>query len=160
MDENPYEPPTTLASNRSRATKRRVGVGAILLLTPLAVAVAHAGSCGAARVLHIEPLGLSAMVPLVVLTGLMIWATVVDRHRPGDATSRPSRTKLFLLTPLVVFLAAVLGFGIGAAVVHVVSTAEGGLSETSMLLGAIAFWTLPTIALITMLFIAWKAGRN
>jgi hypothetical protein len=48
MDENPYQSPRDpVAMTTSKVVKRGLGVGAILLLTPVAIAIASGGSCAA-----------------------------------------------------------------------------------------------------------------
>ena len=160
MDENPYEPPRTHEPIKSATIlKRGGGVTLILLLTPPAIVVTLAGSCAAVTAIPPATFYLPFIAPFVVLTSLMVLATFLDRRRSGDPNSRRPRAGLFLATPPIVLLAAIVGFAVGALVVHIISSSEGGISSSSILVGAIAFLTLPTIALLTMLFVAWRARR-
>ena len=160
MDENPYEPPrTSQPIKRATIVKRGAGVALILLLTPPAIVATVAASCAAVTAYPPVTIYLPVIAPLVVLTSLMILAAYLDRRRPEEPNSQLSRAGLFLATPVVVFLASVIGFGAAAFVFHATSIQTGGADESGMWATIIAFWTLPTIALVTMLFIAWKAGR-
>ncbi len=47
MDPNPYESPKTPVETTGKAVKRGMGAVAIILLTPLAVAIAFGASCTA-----------------------------------------------------------------------------------------------------------------
>jgi hypothetical protein len=160
-DPNPYQSSqTTEPRRRNPLVKRGLGVGVILLLTPPAIVVAIASSCTAARAVP----GYSAAfipiaAPFLVLTGMMVAAVVLDRPQRGDPNRTRSRAGIFLATPAVVALAAGIGFGLGILVVQSTSVRSGGLNERAMWLALIAFFLLPTLALLAMLIIAWRAGR-
>jgi hypothetical protein len=159
---NPYQPPKMPEPlRRSQVVKRGLGVAAILLLTPPAMAIATAGSCAAATIVPGQLAAILAIAgPFGALTGLMIWATALDRPGRGDPNRGSSRAGIFLATPVVVAVAAGIGFGLGGLAVYWTSVNEGGLSERGMWIGLITFFSLPTAALLAMLTIAWRAGRS
>jgi hypothetical protein len=89
------------------AVKRGLGVGAILLLTPLAVLVAFGVSCAATMVIVESPLvnnlnqaivvGLAVFVgpPVVVLGGMIWWAVrarAIRRHEVLNQTWNRAET--------------------------------------------------------------------
>jgi hypothetical protein len=158
-DINPYEPPKSDEPlKRAQVLKRGIGVATILLLTPVATVVACWGSCAAGRAMGVAPSSLIAFgPPLAVLMGLMIWASLLDRPRPGDPNATTSRVGIFLATPVAVFVAGALGFGLAALIV--LTGARPGMEESIGLVALIAFWSPPGITLVVMLWVAWRAGR-
>jgi hypothetical protein len=166
---NPYQPPQTPEPlTRAQAIKRGIGVGAVLLLTPLAVFISVAAGCTAQRFLPslAHPLrsiildySVIGGIPLLTLVGMMIWAIVADQRRGGDPARRKARTWWLLLTPVVVAGATALGIGLAILVVDVTSRNAGGVTTTGIMVGLALFALTPTIALFAMLAIAWRAGR-
>jgi hypothetical protein len=157
---NPYESPRSEEPlTPAQVVKRGIGVATILLLTPVAMVIAVAGACTASMVFPGLPWMLIAVCfPLLLLVGLMVWAAVLDRARPGDANRAKSRLGVFLATPAVVAIAMAVGFGLALLVVSILSEAEGGFSARGMLIGTVLFWAVPGAALIGMLWLAWR-GR-
>jgi len=98
VEPNPYESPKADEPLKSaQVVKRGLGVVAILLLTPVAVAVAFGGSCAATNGflssrffnrLFGQELGLVILVglsiflipPIVVLIGMLRWAIATKRR--------------------------------------------------------------------------------
>lgn len=89
MDQNPYESPREAKPlTTGKIVKRALGVSAILLLTPLAVAIAFGLSCVATDAVASLPVvndgGLERVIvvalavflipPAVVLVGMIAWA--------------------------------------------------------------------------------------
>jgi hypothetical protein len=101
VEQNPYESPTTPeAMTTGKVVKRGLGVGAILLLTPVAVGIAFGGSCAATNlvlaVLSDNQLGLSTVIgiglavflipPAAVLVAMLGWA--IRTHRKNKNANR------------------------------------------------------------------------
>jgi hypothetical protein len=158
-DPNPYEPPQAPQPlKRVHVVKRGLGVAAILLLTPPAMVVAIMGSCAVARMAPGQPIWLAIGMPLAVLTGLMVGAVLLDRPRKGDPNQRPSRAGILLATPAVVVMAVGLGFLLALMIVQLTTVPGQGVS--GLWTALVLFWLPPTVALLAMLLIAWRAGWN
>jgi hypothetical protein len=144
---NPYEPPRELEPLTKRQLfKRGIGVGLILLLTPPATAIATMASCAASRVLdRYSPLILFG-IPIGVLTGLVIWAAILDRWRSDRSRRVVSRTAILLTTPVVVLAAVAVGVALDFWVYERVA---GWIM-------LILFFGPPSVALIGMLLWAWR----
>jgi len=156
---NPYEPPREPEPlTREKVVKRSMAVAAIILLTPPAMAVAVAGSCTVAQVLRTDfPMMLILGAPLVVLTGLMVWASALDRRRKDDPNRQVSRASTLLATPVIVAGGYIVGYGIALLAVFVVGETFHDLGR-GLIAGMIAFWFPPAIALLAMLRLAWRTG--
>jgi hypothetical protein len=168
-DPNPYQPPQTPEPvRRAQTVKRWFGVGAILLLTPLAVMIAVAAGCTASRLLPslshpvwdaVLSNAIPVFVPLAVLTAMMIWAAVVDCRHANVPIRRNSRTHWLLLTPVVFAVATAAGVWFAWLVVERTSQIAGGVTGAGIWLALAIFCALPTASLLAMLTIAWRAGR-
>ena len=100
MDENPYKSPSEpVAMTTGKVVKRGLGVGAILLLTPVAIAIAFGASCTAV-VAYMDATFLSVegstrgwinawvisawfiflLPPVATLAGMIWWAVRVHRR--------------------------------------------------------------------------------
>lgn len=169
-DLNPYQSPQTPETlTRTRVIKRGIGLGAVLLLTPLAVFISAAVGCTAHRFLPslAHPLrsiildySVIGGIPFLTLVAMMLWAVVADQRRGGDPSRRKSRTWSLLLTPVVVAGATAIGIGLGILIVDVTSRNAGGVTTTGILLGLAVFVLTPTTALLAMLTIAWRADHS
>src|SRR5262245_16395634 len=146
MDPNPYDPPREPQPlSAGKIAKRGLGVGAIILLMPLAVAIAIGGSCAATYALLSIPviresrlivtvmLAIFVVPPGMVLAAMIRWA--IRTHRkdrlPGStstATTEPSQPQppLSLWERLVAFPSP----------------------------GSLALWVLTTVVL-SILFFLW-----
>ena len=111
MDENPYKPPQEQEPlTTGKVAKRGLGVGAIILLTPVAVAIAFGATCAAAyavsplvvampaaaQVITSAVIVLFVVLPGMVLTAMIRWA--MRTHRRGrelkpDESPQPQRPK-------------------------------------------------------------------
>ena len=94
MEQNPYESPREQKPLTAGTTiKRSIGVGLILILTPIAVAVAFGASCAATNtflntnifgqnylLVFIVAWALFLLPPAAVLTGMLWWAIRVRRQ--------------------------------------------------------------------------------
>jgi hypothetical protein len=97
-DPNPYEPPReSELVTTAKVIKRGIGVGLILLLTPIAVLVAFGASCALTIAVVDSPLfgqnyGLVFVVgwsifllpPMIVLAGMIWWAIRASTMRRGN----------------------------------------------------------------------------
>ena len=153
---NPYEPPKS-ASKPTRRLRQGVGVAIILLLTPPAMVIAVAGTCRMLPSIPGSGIPFACGVPLLVLTGLMVTAAVLDRPRRGDPNSRPSRAAVLLGTPPVVAIAGF--FAICIAAVLILASPTLSAYEASMRTAPLIVWTITGAALLGMLLLAWRAGR-
>lgn len=117
MEINPYQSPHVEDPRPVRRNlRRRVGVGVILLLTPLAVGVALFGSCAVAVTLpQLSMWWLTVVVPLFVLTALMTYAAAIDERRSQGEPR--SRERYLMATPRVVAAAALVGIGLAVLIV-------------------------------------------
>jgi hypothetical protein len=106
--------------------------------------VAIAATCTAEAQLRIPWQAVWA-VPFVVLLGLMVGAALWDRRTTNDP-NRSFRMAILLSTPPVVGLATFVGFFLAAAAY-----------ATSMMLAA--FYAPPALALLFMLWLAWRARK-
>lgn len=101
MNINPYEPPRD--PQPKGTMKRAFGVGAIILLTPLAVLIAGGLSCAASLVVLDSPLvgqsldsaiivGLSVFLgpPVLVLIAMVWWAIKASQDRGTDDGDTPT----------------------------------------------------------------------
>jgi hypothetical protein len=120
------------------------------------MAVTLMGTCAVAKEMDggLSPMVTALAVPLLVLTGLMVWAMQLDRPRPDDSNRRSSRAGIFLATPAVVALAMVVGYVFAAAMVLLPRTLRG--YEWALERAAYFFWLPPTAALLAMLWLAWR----
>lgn len=158
---NPYESPQSGEPiSLGRVAKRAGGIGIILLLTPLAVLIALGASCTASilalRASHpgtdAAPFLLAApVIPfgvLVAMTGYAAW-----RHYRSTAPhERRGRITILLLTPWAVVAATGLGFAATYALI------EWGQGE-HVLTAIATFFATPLVALLAMLFWAWRCDR-
>jgi hypothetical protein len=103
---NPYEPPRESEQlTTGKVVKRGIGVGVILLLTPLAVLIAFGASCAAVNVFmdrFVEkPLFGNAFVvvafsifllpPAITLVGMIWWASATYRRSVLPARKKSPR---------------------------------------------------------------------
>src|SRR4029453_15749270 len=93
-DPNPYEPPREPeALTTPQVVKRGIGVGVILLLTPVAVAIAFGASCAATYaflntslfgqnygLVFIFGWSIFLLPPFAVLVGMIWWASATYRR--------------------------------------------------------------------------------
>ena len=163
-DPNPYEPPKVTGPLRpAQLIKPGIGIGLILLLTPPAMAIAVLTSCTLLTRFtpHVEGVEfIAAVLPLVVLTGLMVWASVLARPRKDDPNQMSPRIGYLLITPVVVLLALAVGFGLAMLAVFIVTSSGGDPYGTAFPIAVIVFWLTPSAALLFMLWLAWRAVRN
>lgn len=90
MNVNPYESPRESQPLAQEKVKRAIGVGTILLLTPIAVLIALGGSCLASMAVvdFIADLGTAVVVgltvfllpPALVLLAMIWWAVQASRR--------------------------------------------------------------------------------
>jgi hypothetical protein len=156
---NPYESPQVPHRQpRHRSLYRNFGVGAILSLTPPAMVVAVGTTCTAGQHLQwLPPILVLFGIPLGVLSLLMLGAILIDRRRPDDPNGAfENRIGYFLATPVVVAIAMLVGYAVACAIVLVSGALSGGLTQQGFMAGAIVFWLIPSIALLTMLWLSWR----
>ena len=100
---NPYEPSRVTQPARRRVAKKTIGLTAVLLLTPVAVAIAALGSCGITFVVvdsipmndYAAAFAIGWLVfllpPITAFVGMMFWARREHRAKKPqrDASSAP-----------------------------------------------------------------------
>ena len=158
---NPYEAPQAAEPlSVGTAAKRAGGIGLILLLTPPAVFIAFGGSCAAALLtpdVSSPSIGYAIGflmflgIPWGVLVAMTSWAAW-RHYRSTESHERRGRITILLLTPIVVAGAIWLGFAATNALM------EWGQGELYLLAIATLFAT-PLLALVAMLYLAWRCDR-
>jgi hypothetical protein len=159
---NPYESPQSgEPTSLGQVAKRAGGIGIILLLTPLAVVIAFGANCTVAILaLRATPPGTSEApfflaIPVVsfgVLVAMTYWA-VWRHYRRTETHQRRGRITILLLTPLVVVAATGLEF---AATYALIEWSPG----EQYLPALTTFFATPLIALVAMLYLAWRCDRK
>ena len=144
---NPYKSPREAEPlTREQVVKRAVGVGALILLTPPAMIIAVLCCCsGGIWLGDYYGVVIAYGGPFVVLIALMATGIVLDRSHKRTIGFGGSRTGLFVATPFVVAGATVVGFFSAAAAYDELVTMIA------------IFLTLPTLALLFMLWLIWQA---
>lgn len=152
MEPNPYESPGVVeSSTRARIAKRVIGFGAILLLTPVATAIAIFAFCSAA-----EPLGFRSLnfASIVVFVGLIFWAVRARKRLDGDAEKKADCLWVLWMTPVAVGGAFVVSVGLWVLMYLVnVKTNGRAFGNWAELTG---FWGPPAVVLLEMLRRAWR----
>jgi hypothetical protein len=160
-DLNPYEPPQELTPlTIHQRAKRRIGFGLVLLLTPPAMVIAVATSCSVASFAPSD--GARWLVvfggPLAVLCGMMMWAANFRGRKSGDSNRVQSPAGMLFATPVVTAVAMMIGFGLAIVIFVAVNEALGVGVYPGMVAGVTTFWIAPAVALVVMLWLAWRAA--
>jgi len=158
MEPNPYESPQAVQPlDRSRIVKRSVDFAAILLLTPPAMVIAVLACCSAQDALPGYELPIMFGIPLGILLGLMIGATLLWRPRKDDPNStRRGIGGVLQATPFCVAVAMGAGFVLAALAYVAAGTAGGGMAAWGEWAILPAFWSPPGVTLLLMLWLAWR----
>jgi hypothetical protein len=162
-DPNPYQPPQTPEPlTKGKVIKRAVGVGVVLLLTPIAVAIAFTLACTTASFAPAlkHPLwhiilrfGYLFVPPFLVLSAMLMWAARIhlQQTRPGE---RGRRVAILLFTPVAVVVATAVSFGL--TYLYVEAPGPRQFDSAAMIVGCLLFFAPPSLALIGMLLWAWN----
>jgi len=160
---NPYEPPREPEPlTTGKVVKGTVGVGAIILLTPPAIAVAAASSCGVT--LYARPSSLfivpviSIAFPSIVLFGLMTWAITVDRRERGNSNRNSRRAALLATVAPIFLLAQILGFVLAVGAFVAVNESLGVGIFPGLVAGWVICWLVPAVTLLFLLCRVWLIG--
>jgi hypothetical protein len=158
---NPYEPPRALEPlTTGKVVKRSVGIGLVFLVTPVAACIAGFVSClthdavppigDPAIYLLVRPI-VAALPLLATLAGVSYWAICMHRGK----TLSPRRWSRFdaIMTLMPFAVVAALGVGYVATGLFVDAISELG---TAILVGSTTFFGPPVLALIGMLWLAWR----
>ena len=157
MEPNPYEAPKMEQSLRpAQLVKRSIGLAVILLLTPPAFFFAVYTSCAVtiADVPILPPLFI--LFPPAALLG-MLWAAAHLREKRKVDTAQSRFMNTLYATPIAMLLMSAVGFGCAVFAYYLVVTS----AEFVRLFGenwpmVFAFWIPPGMALVVMLFRAWR----
>jgi hypothetical protein len=151
---NPYESPKADGPRtRSRWFKRGIGVGLILLLTPVAMAIAIWTCFTLAPRVNVPDFALVYAVPWSVLVALCVGAISAHVAYLGGQASRRF-IGIMVAVPIAAIVTILLGWGLAFIAAGVWYTYD------LFWLGLVTFYAPPVLVIGGMLIAAWKESQG